>query len=289
MQYESSLEKMFTQDEFSATSPADHQNELMTTAESIMDLRQRVGHDNGNQTEFATLLGVSVQYLNDVLLGKRRPSEVLGYERVVMWRRLNTETVDNQVKAARERASQVKAARERDSQVKAALKRAKEERAIQVNAAREAARERASQVKAARKRAKEDAFIATWVAEHGIESQRQEVLDAMAAHIFAALDGLTEAEYPAPDCRDTDLCCYCELSHSTEPLESLTADQYDRFEFLQNVAGEAATLEPLNLKSIHSCQHSGCNAALSPAVKVSLQAGPFTFTRLYALYEDIPF
>ena len=64
-----------------------NREELMTTEEAIEDLRMRVA-EGGTQTEFAMYLGISVQYLNDVLLYKRKPSKLLGYERVTMWRRM---------------------------------------------------------------------------------------------------------------------------------------------------------------------------------------------------------
>ena len=62
--------------------------QLMTTGEAIEDLRRRVAEEGGTQTEFAMYLGISVQYLNDVLLYKGKPSKLLGYERVTMWRRM---------------------------------------------------------------------------------------------------------------------------------------------------------------------------------------------------------
>jgi hypothetical protein len=61
--------------------------ELLTQEEAQEDLRDRIDSE-GTQAEFAAWLGVSKQYLNDVLQGKRTPSRLLGYERVVMWRRM---------------------------------------------------------------------------------------------------------------------------------------------------------------------------------------------------------
>jgi hypothetical protein len=59
---------------------------LLTIDEAVEDLRERV-EATGSQSEFAAWLGVSRQYLSDVLRRQKPPLRIMGYERVVLYRR----------------------------------------------------------------------------------------------------------------------------------------------------------------------------------------------------------
>ena len=63
----------------------------MTHAELLDYLRERAGQERGGKAALAKELGISRQYLNDVLSGYREPGkkvlDALGLERVVTYAR----------------------------------------------------------------------------------------------------------------------------------------------------------------------------------------------------------